>query len=513
MTQRPRPSMRLRYGLPALAALALGIWGAAVDLPFHFKAGDVISAAQMNQTLDALDQGKQERVDHACAAGSSIRAIAADGGVTCEVDDVGTGGGSGVDALNAMTGAITLQAGANVSIDDSQPGQIVISSSGGSGGTGNPFGETWTGTSQTTPGLRVVNLAPDENGTSAIVGRVGDQSTSLGLNATGVWGEVPSGAGVAGSSPSGYGVYGQSVTNIGVIGTSDSGAGVSGNSGAGNGVVGSTSAGNGVFGLAGGGIGVWGKSAARGVVGTLGATSCAGTYGVGGCAVDFIGVHGASTTNTGVDGASTDGIGVYGRSSNNAAVRGDSTGGTGVLGRSAQAGESGVHGETVGTIAAYGVSGFSSGGIGVYGESVSNAGVFGKSRDNNAAFFTGGSGGSGSCFFNGGAGWSCTSDRNAKQDFRSVDPATLLSDLDAMPISTWAMRGDVHAARHLGPTAQDFRSAFGLGDDDTTINTVDAQGVALAAAQALYRQVEAQQAKIDELEARIAALETSRTSP
>ncbi|HEU0300423.1 MAG TPA: hypothetical protein VFR37_13230, partial [Longimicrobium sp.] len=35
------------------------------------------------------------------------------------------------------------------------------------------------------------------------------------------------------------------------------------------------------------------------------------------------------------------------------------------------------------------------------------------------------------------------------------------------------------------PTAQDFHAAFGLGHDERSIGTVDADGVALAAAQAL----------------------------
>ena len=41
---------------------------------------------------------------------------------------------------------------------------------------------------------------------------------------------------------------------------------------------------------------------------------------------------------------------------------------------------------------------------------------------------------------------------------------------------------------HIGPTAQDFSRAFGLGEDNRHITTVDADGVALAAIQGLYRQ-------------------------
>lgn len=37
-------------------------------------------------------------------------------------------------------------------------------------------------------------------------------------------------------------------------------------------------------------------------------------------------------------------------------------------------------------------------------------------------------------------------------------------------------RADHAAIRHLGPTAQDFRAAFGLGENDTAIHTVHADG-------------------------------------
>jgi hypothetical protein len=48
--------------------------------------------------------------------------------------------------------------------------------------------------------------------------------------------------------------------------------------------------------------------------------------------------------------------------------------------------------------------------------------------------------------------------------------------------------------------AQHFRAAFGLGQDDKTIATVDAGGVALAAIQGLHTLVKDKDAKIAALE-------------
>jgi hypothetical protein len=52
----------------------------------------------------------------------------------------------------------------------------------------------------------------------------------------------------------------------------------------------------------------------------------------------------------------------------------------------------------------------------------------------------------------------------------------------------------------MGPMAQDFRSAFGLGDTDRAYDPVDAHGVAFAAIQGLYEELEEQKARIERLE-------------
>jgi len=57
-------------------------------------------------------------------------------------------------------------------------------------------------------------------------------------------------------------------------------------------------------------------------------------------------------------------------------------------------------------------------------------------------------------------------------------------------VREWRYTNESAGVRHLGPVAQDFQAAFGLGTDDKSIGTVDADGVALAAIQALNRKLE-----------------------
>jgi len=120
---------------------------------------------------------------------------------------------------------------------------------------------------------------------------------------------------------------------------------------------------------------------------------------------------------------------------------------------------------------------------------------------------------------NGGA-WTNGSDRATKSNFAAVDSHQVLEQVAALPIQTWNYRSEPETARHMGPMAQDFYAAFSLGDSDKTIATVDADGVALAAIQGLYRMVQQKDAQIaalkaqsdseiSELKARLATLETT----
>lgn len=109
------------------------------------------------------------------------------------------------------------------------------------------------------------------------------------------------------------------------------------------------------------------------------------------------------------------------------------------------------------------------------------------------------------------------SDRDAKRSLQPVDVQVVLDRLLRLPLSTWTYRVGDPSVRHLGPMAQDFAAAFELGSSDTVIDAVDANGVLVAAVQALHKQLGARDARINQLESvladlteRLTAVEISR---
>ncbi|MBP7777428.1 MAG: tail fiber domain-containing protein [Acidobacteria bacterium] len=81
--------------------------------------------------------------------------------------------------------------------------------------------------------------------------------------------------------------------------------------------------------------------------------------------------------------------------------------------------------------------------------------------------------------------WSSLSDVNSKEHFRDLADEDVLTKIANMPVREWSYKAQGAAVRHMGPTAQDFHAAFGLGEDPLRISTIDADGVALAATRAL----------------------------
>jgi hypothetical protein len=78
------------------------------------------------------------------------------------------------------------------------------------------------------------------------------------------------------------------------------------------------------------------------------------------------------------------------------------------------------------------------------------------------------------------------SDRNLKENIAPIDGKEVLTRLAGIPVSSWNYKNQGTSIRHIGPMAQDFKSAFNVGESDRFINIVDSGGVALASIQGLY---------------------------
>lgn len=131
-------------------------------------------------------------------------------------------------------------------------------------------------------------------------------------------------------------------------------------------------------------------------------------------------------------------------------------------------------------------------------------------------FYTNAASSSGMYLAASGSAWNTVSNRDLKENFSSVDKEQLLANLAQYPISSWNYKAQDESVMHVGMMADEFNSLIaGLGGEgEDYINSMDATGVALAAAQGLYAENQelkaenaSQQEQIDDLEARLSALE------
>jgi uncharacterized small protein (DUF1192 family) len=104
--------------------------------------------------------------------------------------------------------------------------------------------------------------------------------------------------------------------------------------------------------------------------------------------------------------------------------------------------------------------------------------------------------------------WASLSDRNAKTNIVPLDDTAVLDKVAALPISRWSYKSE-RGVRHVGPMAQDFYAAFGVGEDDKHITSIDEDGVALAAIKALHARVAAMDAENMRLRAQLARYRAS----
>ncbi|OUL37786.1 hypothetical protein BV372_00030 [Nostoc sp. T09] len=99
-----------------------------------------------------------------------------------------------------------------------------------------------------------------------------------------------------------------------------------------------------------------------------------------------------------------------------------------------------------------------------------------------------------------------TSDRNAKEALAEVDVHAILQGIADLPITTRKYNNQDQTIRHIGPIAKDFATTFNVGGSDRLINVVDANGVVLAAIQALYQKLQAQDSQINSLNLQISEI-------
>jgi hypothetical protein len=251
-----------------------------------------------------------------------------------------------------------------------------------------------------------------------------------------------------------------------------------------------------------GGAGVFGLTMSPGSAGVFGANNTKDSKGVG--------VQG-NGPEVGVQGFSKAGIGVRGFSEG---VTGGQESGVGVFGQGFS----------------QGVFGQSDQGVGVQAESNKNTALVATCRGNKTAAFIVNQWGTGDIIVGRDTrnaevfrvlesgdvqvrGITITSDGNAKANFSSVNTRQILESLVCVPITKWNYKTDPANVQHVGPTAKDFQTAFGLnGNDDAHISIIDEQGVALAAIQGLNEKLNAEntqlRSNLNAIEARLEAIES-----
>jgi hypothetical protein len=110
-------------------------------------------------------------------------------------------------------------------------------------------------------------------------------------------------------------------------------------------------------------------------------------------------------------------------------------------------------------------------------------------------------------------------DRSGRPESSAAGPVEpingfqILDQVADLPISTWRYHWEGPQVRHLGPMAQDWAATFGLGEDDTRIAMVDANGVALVSIQALYRLVGDLRQEVADLRGRVETLSAPDEAP
>ena len=96
--------------------------------------------------------------------------------------------------------------------------------------------------------------------------------------------------------------------------------------------------------------------------------------------------------------------------------------------------------------------------------------------------------------------WTSISDRNKKENFKTLDGSDILDRICHLPVTQWNYKGDQVFNTHIGPMAQDFYKLFHTGNDSLAISSIDPAGVALVGVQQLQKENEALKLKLEKLE-------------
>lgn len=108
--------------------------------------------------------------------------------------------------------------------------------------------------------------------------------------------------------------------------------------------------------------------------------------------------------------------------------------------------------------------------------------------------------------FPGGGAWANISDRNRKENFVRLDGEDVLARLSGVAVTSWNYKTQDRLIRHIGPMAQDLHAAFGMGESELHINTIDIDGINMAAVQAVALRTDVLRARVATLESENAAL-------
>ena len=86
----------------------------------------------------------------------------------------------------------------------------------------------------------------------------------------------------------------------------------------------------------------------------------------------------------------------------------------------------------------------------------------------------------------------------------------ILNKLAALPVTSWRYKNDDSRQRYIGPMAQDFHALFGLGTD-TTLATLDVEGVTIAAVKALQSENATLRDRLENVTKRLEQVEAELT--